>query len=88
MERYWPQLVLNKKFATMSERKLPSHIDLGLISFIMISSRAISIVLTTSSEVAGRKNSLARRLSHCKALSSDRKVHSDFYFCFCREPRR
>ena len=31
MERHWPQLVLNKKFATMSERKLPSHIDLGLI---------------------------------------------------------
>ena len=31
MERHWPQLVLNKKFAPMSERKLPSNIHLGLI---------------------------------------------------------
>ena len=86
MERRWPQVVLNKKFATMLERKLPSHIDLGLI--LSWSVRASSIVFTASSEVAGRKNSLARRLSHWKALSSDEKVHSNLYFCFCREPRR
>ena len=44
-----------------------------------------SIALSASSAVAGRKSSLARRLSHWNALPTYEKVHSDLYFFFLQK---
>ena len=41
--------------------------------------------MSASSAVAGRKSSLARRLSHWNALPTYEKVHSDLYFFFLQK---
>ena len=70
MERHWPQLVLNKKFATLSEQSC-RHILILLYydqQLVEIRTRVPLPSLSVSSVVAGGKNSLAGRLSHWKAL--------------------
>ena len=81
MERHCPQLVPNKKSATVFEQNC-RHI---LILVLFFTSVQQTVEFRASSAVAGSKNSLAVRLSHWKALPSDEKVDSDLHFFFCRK---
>ena len=93
MERYWSQLVLNKKFATLSEQNCRHILILHCFAFFYYHQKLVEIrarvpfpSLRARSAVAGGKNSLSGRLSHWKALPSDENVHSDLYFVSAESP--
>ena len=90
MERYWSQLVLNKKFATLSEQNC-RHI-LILLCLLLSSSEAgrnSSSIPFIESEERGRwrQKFPIRKAEPLESPPVGRKCTFWLVFCFCRKPQ-